>query len=168
MNGLESAVFGLAVQGDEEQIFSLIQDRIQWMDDQGISQWNTVGYWDIFPPSYYRKAIEDHRLYVLKLPETGKIIGAGVLADQDLLWGQDNVSAFYLHNFVADRGVAGTVGVFLSGCEDLARSVGKERFRLDCIKTNLKLNRYYEARGYRAVGSIEDGKYVGNKREKVL
>lgn len=168
MSGRERAVFGPAAPGDEEQIFSLIRDRIQWMDDHGISQWNYVNYWDLYPESYYRTAISEGRLYVLKVPGTGEILSAGVLAESDSLWGQEDLPSVYLHNFVTDRAAPGSGGIFLAACEELARSLGKKWFRLDCIKTNLKLNQYYEAHGYQAVGEIEDGKYVGTKREKVL
>jgi hypothetical protein len=44
----------------------------------------------------------------------------------------------------------------------------KTRLRLDCAIDNVRLNHYYENKGYVFAGQCLDGSYVGNKREKRL
>ncbi len=161
-------LFVPAQKSDAEKVFSLIQDRIRWMDELGIEQWNKEDYWGVFPKSYYHKAIQENRLYVLKEPETAAVVSAGVLSFQDWRWGDDGTPAAYLHNFVTALHTKGIGGIFLKKCEEYIRLSGKKKLRLDCTESNLKLNQYYERHGYKAVGRVIDGNFIGIKREKDL
>ena len=48
----------------------------------------------------------------------------------------------------------------------MAIRIGKDNIRLDCQVSNEKLNQYYKKLGYKYVGTVKEGNYVGNKREK--
>ena len=152
---------------DCSQVLDLIRDRIRWMQERNLRQWESVDYWSFFPESYYEAAIAEERLYVVK--ESGKetVLCAGVLSFQDPDW-SDGAPAVYMHNFASARKAPGVGGFFLARTEDYARAHGKRLFRLDCIETNPELNRYYEERGFRAVGRIRKDGYAGVKREKSL
>lgn len=152
---------------DCPQVLGLIQERIRWMRERNLRQWESVDYWSFFPESYYEAAIAEERLYVVKEAGQEKVLCAGVLSFQDPDW-SDGAPAVYLHNFASDRNAPGVGGFFLTRAEDYARDHGKQLFRLDCIETNLGLNQYYENRGFQAVGRIEKSGYTGIKREKSL
>lgn len=153
---------------DAETFFTLIRERIHWMDKLGIKQWNKEDYWNAFPKSYYYQAIEEKRLYLLREKATGRIVCGGVMAFADRCWEDDGVKAMYLHNFVTALNGNGIGSIFLKNCEEYGRITGKQFLRLDCTKSNLKLNQYYEEHGYRAVGQVIDGPFIGVKREKEL
>lgn len=154
------------------QMFSIILDRMKWMDKVGIRQWNVTYYDEVYPIEYY----EEHRLagevFVLEKKADGSIAAAAVLKNEDDRW--ENVScyrersAFYLHNFASVIGEKGAGAVFLSLAEKYAKSVGKECLRLDSADDNEKLSAYYTEKGYRAVGHCFDGLYSGTLREKQL
>lgn len=48
-----------AIPADTGDIVRLIEDRIRWMDEQGLEQWNKFDYLEVFPPAYFRENIED-------------------------------------------------------------------------------------------------------------
>ena len=159
--------FSPARREDAEEIFAVIRERIQWMDEIGVEQWNTLDYWALFPEGYYLRAIERGQLYVARDADSSAVACLGVLSDFDKDW-RDGVPAVYLHNFAAARRSPGAGGYFLEQGEALARERGKAAFRLDCIESNPALNDYYERRGYRAVGRVAYGDYRGIQREKRL
>ena len=161
-------LFSPAVRGDAEAVFSLIRQRIRWMDEVGIEQWNKEDYWKAFPPAHFYAAIEGKRLFVLTEQDSGQIVGAGVLAAHDDGWPKDDILSFYLHNFVTALDAPGVGNLFLQRCEQYARENGASVLRLDCEQSNRKLNQYYERHGYLAVGTLIDGPFTGTRREKRL
>ena len=50
--------FSPARREDAERIFALIRERIGWMDEIGVEQWNSLDYWALFPEEYYLRAID--------------------------------------------------------------------------------------------------------------
>ena len=62
---------------ETEDVFALYADRIQWMNENGIRQWNMTDYLQAYPKSYYQRQQREGRLYVLK--QNGRIAGAAVL-----------------------------------------------------------------------------------------
>ena len=159
--------FSPARREDAGRIFTLIRDRIRWMDEIGVEQWNTLDYWALFPEAYYLGAIDRGELYVARDAGSGAAVCLGVLSDFDKDW-KDGVPAVYLHNFAAALDAPGAGTYFLEQGEALARKRGKAAFRLDCIESNPALNDYYERHGYRAVGRVAYGDYRGIQREKRL
>lgn len=152
-----------------DEIFSLYEKRIRWMDEKGIHQWNDADYLHIYPADYYREMREKGCLYVLTDAVTGKITGAAVLLSEDERWAEtEEAPAFYVHNLVTDSAVPGAGRALLAAAEALGRTRGKRYMRLDCAVDSAFLNGYYESLGYRAAGQCEDGPYVGVKRQKEL
>ncbi len=157
--------FELAQPEDMEAVFGLIDARIQWMEERGIDQWDRQIYWEVFPRKYYEEARKQHRLFVLRQSHDCAVAGAVVLTDSDPRW-EENQPARYLHNLVAAPTAKGVGSEILRCCEALARRQNCCCLRLDCVRSNEKLNRYYEAHGFVRVESFDDGGYLGNKREK--
>ena len=76
-----------------------------------------------------------------------------VVWDDPLIWGERPESAGYIHMLMVDRGFGGH-GIGRSILEWAERSIaaaGRRLARLDCVKSNRPLRRYYEDAGYRFV-----------------
>ena len=73
-------------------IFSMIIQRMKWMDDKGIHQWNTTKYDEVYPITYYEMERQKGELFVLVDMDTNEIISAAVLKKKDERW-QDTLPA---------------------------------------------------------------------------
>ncbi len=162
--------FEAASMEDVKEVLNLIRARIHWMDEVGIQQWNRRDYFAAYPPAHYQKAVKEGRLYILRDRLSGHIAAAGVYPKGDRYWDDPDgrAGAGYLHNFVSSRAFPGAGGRLLDKLEELARGEGKTRFRIDCNAQNLKLNAYYQSRGYEPAGEVQDDSYRGIRREKKL
>lgn len=88
--------------------------------------------------------------------ESGRIVATIVLLERDLeFWGDDGMPARYVHLLMVDRAHAGqSLGTRVLNCaEKLARAGGADVLRLDAVTEIAPLQRWYEERGYAAVGS---------------
>lgn len=149
------------------RMFRMVEERIAWMDREGIRSWNTSDYLELYPLTYYEDRARSRRMFALERLSDGKIVCAGVLLEEDGRW-PDGLPAVYIHHLVSDAGERGTGSVFLACAEDYARARGVDRIRLDCYTHNAEINAYYEKLGYRPAGTCVDGEYQGTLREKRL
>ena len=134
------------------QMFDLVLERMKWMDEKGIEQWNVMGYDEVYPLSYYEQKCSEGRAFALE-DKDGAILDA---------------PAIYVHNLVSKVG-AGDVGAeFLRRAEEYALSINKEYLRLDSSEDNEPLAKYYENLGFVPAGTCTDGPYKGVRREKKL
>ena len=83
------STFRRAAAGEAEQVFDLIRQRIAWMDERGIQQWNHPGYLRRYPLDYFRQCAEEGQLYALwtecgVLAAGGRGVGGGPALDR--LW----------------------------------------------------------------------------------
>ena len=162
-------LFELADEAALGQIYKLIDQRIRWMDEKGIRQWNVTDYWKAYPKDYYVREMWRGTLHVLKRKADRQVMGAVVLLEQDSRWKDAApLPAYYIHNFVADEAERGAGGMMLQKIQELAVKNHKACLRLDCAVSNEKLNRYYEQKGFLLAGQCVDGNYSGNRREKKL
>ena len=152
-----------------EDIYRLIRNRIRWMDQSGIRQWNVTNYWDAYPETYYQTQLRQGRLYVLRRGDNRKIAGAAVILEHDRRWLNDaGIPSYYIHNFVTDIEEKGAGRIILKEVAKMALKNGKQCIRLECAADNGRLNSYYERQGFVLVGQCVEGCYQGNKREKKL
>lgn len=149
------------------QMFSMILQRMKWMDEKGIRQWNVTNYDKAYPEAYYEEECQKGEVFVLVEKATGEIVSAAVLKESDVRWDDDR-PAVYLHNFVTKIGKSGAGTMFLQFVEEYATGKGKKYFRLDSAVTNEALAKYYESQGFLPVGTCEEGLYKGILREKKL
>ena len=157
-------IFRRAAAADLEQFLKIIDERIAWMDEHGIRQWNVTGYKRAFPREYYERALADGDLWAL-CGADGALLAAACLFEEDRHW-DDGVPALYAHNLASAPGAKDAGRDFLRHAAALASSLGKEKLRLDSAEDNEPLARWYESQGYRAVGIVRDGPYRGTLREK--
>lgn len=149
-------------------MLALIHQRIAWMDQVGIRQWNVTDYDGVYPPEYYQLCFQKGELFALEDTASGQIVCAGALKEQDDRWPDASQPAFYLHHLAADPAHKGAGRIFLRAAEAYAAGAGKVYFRLDSAIDNFKLTAYYEAQGYLPVGRCVDGAYEGILRQKPL
>lgn len=162
-------IFRPAEINEIEEIFSLYVQRIRWMDEHGIRQWNVTDYMGRYPVSYYQKQCELGALYVLRSVKDNALAGAVVLYQKDIRWhDKPDMPAYYVHNLVSAPGCKGAGARMIAEVERIAVAHGKLYMRLDCAVDNAFLNRYYEAKGYKEAGICEDRLYRGICREKKL
>ena len=153
---------------DLPRFYDLLRQRIAWMDQVGIQQWNTTDYWGVYPESHYEALTDRGEFYVLFREADGLLVSGAALYDSDPRWPDCTPPAFYVHHLVTDMAEKGAGRAMLRACEDLGRRRGKIYLRLDCAVDNVPLNRYYEEQGYLPAGSCIDGAYAGTLRQKWL
>jgi len=150
-------------------MFSLILERMKWMDKKSINHWNADKYDSIYPQSYYEEKTQQGNIYCLVNSSTNELLCAAVLFESDESW-EDNEPSIYIHNFVAKVSYPGIGKVFLKYTEDFARLKGKKYLRLDSSENNEKLAAYYTKQGFIPIGPCVyvDGFYKGIKRQKEI
>ena len=151
---------------EASKMFDLIVQRIRWMDEQDIHQWNETEYDQAYPLAHYEKACRAGNAYGLFADDV--LVCAALLLEEDAFWPEDNINALYVHAFASRCDVPGAGAAFLRKTEDYARAKGKDYLRLDSQRDNEKLARYYRAQGFADVGECEDGPYLGTLRQKKL
>ena len=162
-------IFQPAAPQEVEAAFHLYEQRVSWMNEKCLHQWNDTDYLNAYPISYYREEQEAGRLYVLKKSADGAVVGAAVLLTADERWTDaEPVPAYYIHSLVTIPNLPGAGRAILAEIDCLARKNGKTFLRLDCSVDSVFLNSYYESQGYRLSGQCQDGPYYGNRREKRL
>jgi GNAT superfamily N-acetyltransferase len=126
------------------------------MIDQGIYQWN-----EYYPSQEaFGQDIARNELYVLEI--RGKIIGTMVIStlmDSEyypISWLTPNGNNIYIHRLAVhpEEQKKGYAQVLMDFAEDRARIVGFISVRLDTFGKNSRNNKFYRARGYKAVGDI--------------
>ena len=157
--------FQRGIRADLPRVYELIDQRIHWMDEKGIRQWNVTDYWGCYPPAHYERAVDMGCLYVLR-QAGGVIVAVAVLWEEDERWHGDSATAYYVHHLTTALGERGAGEIMLAECYALARRQGKEFLRLDCAVDNPVLNAYYQRQGFEPAGQCVDGLYKGVLRQK--
>lgn len=155
-----------AVPADTDGVIALIAERIRWMDEAGIEQWNKTQYMLRYPRDYWEEQIRGGFFFVAE--EDGRITGVMALYPEDERWPEDGVSAFYVHHLASACGAPGTGRKLLLWAEGYSRQEGKAYLRLDSAVGNEGLARFYGSLGYTEAGLCTDGPYHGICREKNL
>ena len=95
---------------DVDAIISLVQSRIDWMNDVGLHQWNETDYFGRYPRSYWERNID----YFLVGEEEGRVVVAIALYTEDVRWTHDGEytgtatgQAYYLHHLVTNPACKG-------------------------------------------------------------
>lgn len=150
---------------DLDNILALIKERMKWMDEHGMDQWNKGDYLSFYTPQYFLSHIQAKELLITKQEE--ELTGVVGFFYDDERWDHDP-HFIYLHHLAASTHHPGTGKALLLACEKEAKNLGKLGIRLDCQKGNVKINEFYASLGYRIKGSFSSGEYQGIKREKLF
>lgn len=76
---LHNSLFRSGTIYDVPDIIGLIERRIEWMDCNGINQWNKSHYRERYPDGYYIQAAEKGLLYVLTAKDSNRIIAVRIV-----------------------------------------------------------------------------------------
>lgn len=134
--------------GDLGAVLELRDEIARWLEARDIAMWQApirrelVAGW-----------IDQGALWVCR--ETGRVVAVVVLLERDPeFWDDDGTPARYVHLLMVDRSHAGTgLGARVLDCaEKLARAGGAHVLRLDAATEVAPLQRWYEDRGYAAIG----------------
>lgn len=70
-------------------------------------------------------------------------------------WGSDGTRPAYLHRFATRTGYRGLGLRMLGAAEGIARGLGANLMRLDCVSSDARIRRYYEDEGFEFHGDIQ-------------
>ena len=156
-------VFRKAEKKDVKFIISLIKQRIEWMNQVGINQWNKTDYLGVYPVSYFEQNID----YFIVAEIHKIIVAATALYRLDERW-NEQTNSLYVHHLVSDINYKGVGKKLLEYAEIYAKNNGFESIKLDSAVGNIKLENFYTELGYTPCGTCVDGPYHGILREKKL
>lgn len=160
--------FRAAQEQDVDSIIEIIKDRIKWMDQKQLHQWNKTDYMKQYPREYFLRRVRAGEFYLV-CNNGGEPMGAIALLTEDPRWKDDEPKpCYYAHHLAAKRSAHGAGRALLMFCEQFAKGQGKVAIRLDCQKGNDRLNDFYAQLGYQYVAPMKEDNYEGIKREKQL
>ncbi|MGG6311101.1 GNAT family N-acetyltransferase [Paenibacillus macerans] len=136
----------LAGEEDLEMIRQMLIEAADWMQENGVKQWNPQQ----FTPELIRSYYEERDIYLLHA--SGEPAAMFTLQDSDPdYWGELNVPGYsYLHRLTIRlpyRG-KGLGGRILRWAAKRSKVLGRTGLRLDCWNQNLKLNQLYQGFGF--------------------
>jgi GNAT superfamily N-acetyltransferase len=150
--------------GDVELIRQMLVEAAEWMQGEGIEQWKPEQFTVDEIMTYF-----EYRMIFLAL-DGEKPAGMFTLQDTDPSYWKtnDDPNYYYLHRLTVSlpyrRFGLGTA--FLDWASNKASSEGKKGLRLDCRRSNLKLNRFYQKQGFKFMGVTEKQEQFFNLYER--
>ncbi|MFD7186289.1 GNAT family N-acetyltransferase [Streptomyces sp. NPDC059904] len=136
---------------DVSTLMDLRSEAEDWLQGQGTDQWSDreAGARAI---SKWRESIDDGRTWIIlnEDAETVATVSRGSV-DRDFWTSEDDPeTAFYLYKLIVRRSAAGLgVGsLVLDWACRVGSAEGRRWVRIDCWRSNLKLQRYYENLGF--------------------
>ena len=125
-------------------VATLLDEATVWVGELGHEQWPLP-----YPREEIAAAIERGEVYVA---EVGNDVVATVtlLWDDTLHWGERPPDAAYVHKLAVSRASAGQrIGSrIVEWADRTAAANGRSFLRLDCMRTNPGIRRYYEELGF--------------------
>ena len=137
----------LANLNDIESILELYSERMTWFKENNIKQWSR--YLENHPKSEFIEAIENNNYYIIK--ENNEIVAGFELSTNSKDWNDDITPAYYIYKVVTKVGHKKIGQIIFNKCKEIAKSDGKKYLRLDCLKSNKKLNNIYESYNFKLV-----------------
>lgn len=152
----------LAEKEELKEILEVIKERCDWFQKNNINQWRN-NYPGRYNEDYFYEAMQVHKLYIAV--EDNKIIGVFLLKESDKVFWDNDDPAYYIHHLATKIGYPGVGSKILKFIEELAKKDSKKYIRLDCKKSNVALNQYYQNQGFTFKGDGEEP-YSHNLWEK--
>lgn len=149
----------IAKEKDIEDIHDLIIKRCKWFKENNIKQWD-MSYAKRYNKDYLKKQINTNLMYIARCNET--IVGCMFLKSKDEDYWQDDKPSYYIHHLATNTLYKGIGKSLINFAISKARIDNKEYLRLDCFKSNIKLNNYYKNLGFENRGSGKIGGYTYN------
>jgi GNAT superfamily N-acetyltransferase len=138
-----------ACQADDlSRVAELLDEATVWVGERGYEQWPLP-----YPRGEIAAAIERGEVYVAELD--GDVVATVTLLwDDELHWGERPPDAAYVHKLAVSRACAGQrIGhEIVEWADTTAAANGRTFLRLDCMRTNPGIRRYYEQLGFQHLG----------------
>lgn len=159
---MDNITIYLAIKKDIRDILNILEQRCIWMEEKNIEQWESNSYTVTFNYKYFKNEIENNNVYVAKIDN--KVRGVFLLREYDKFW-KDSKNSFYIHHLATDINYPGLGKIMINKIKEIASQNNKLYVRLDCVKENKKLNKYYEKLGFVLKKSGIINSYNYNLRE---
>lgn len=145
----------LAKESDVPEILEIIKERCNWFEENQIDQWGSWYYEELYDEKYFKKIMKKYLLYVVKKED--EIIGTFLLKKEDdkTHWKQSQ-NAYYLWHFVTKIGHPKLGEKMLEFIKDLAKEKNVKYLRLECMRSNPKINEYYKNHGFQNKGEGDE------------
>ncbi len=150
--------------GELDKVLELYKERIDWFRNKNIDQWQD--YFVCHPVDEFTDAVNDERMFCLR--QNGEIIAAFELASDNNFWSDQERDAYYVCKLVIRVGYKNIGDLIFKICEDIVVYNNKTYLRLNCRKSNKKLNSIYQDYGFKFIMSRDDNNYTYNLRQLEL
>lgn len=144
----------LAEEKDVPQILKIIKQRCDWFQENNIEQWGSWYYEDLYDKKYFLDAMKKYSLYIVKNQK--EIIGAFLLKYENEKYWKDKEKSVYLEHFVTKVGNKGVGEIILNFIQKLAKEKELKYLRLECMRINPKINKYYKNHGFQDKGQSDE------------
>lgn len=151
----------LANINDIDSIIRLYSERMKWFKDNNIKQWSK--YLNNHPKSEFEKAINNGNYYIIK--QNDEIVAGFELSTNSKEWNDDTTPAYYIYKVVTKVGYKNLGQFIFEKCKEIAKLDGKKYLRLDCLKSNKKLNNIYKNHNFQLVKCGKNDQYSYSLRE---
>jgi GNAT superfamily N-acetyltransferase len=132
---------------------SIIEEVAAWGTSEGFPNWIPGSFAgpESRGVSHLLGDIASGGLYLVWRGDTA-VATVSLLEDDPIFWPDAGSEALYVHRFAVRRSAAGAGRTAVLWCLDEARRRGRSFVRLDCLRDNPGIRRYYESFGFIAVG----------------
>lgn len=151
----------LAKMKDIDSILALYSDRMKWFKNNNIKQWSR--YLQNHPKEEFAEAIKNKNFYIIK--QKNILVAGFELSTNSKDWNDDITPAYYIYKVVTKVGHKNLGQVIFDKCKELAKRDGKKFLRLDCLKSNQKLNGIYESHNFKLIRYGNNERYSYSLRE---
>ena len=151
----------LANMNDIDLILQLYSERMQCFKDNNIKQWSK--YLTNHPKTEFEEAINNKNFYIIL--KDNEIIAGFELSEDSREWKDNVTSSYYIYKVVTKVGHKNIGNIIFQKCKEIARKNGKKYLRLDCLKSNEKLNNIYESHDFKLVRYGSNERYNYSLRE---
>jgi RimJ/RimL family protein N-acetyltransferase len=153
---------------DLVSVMEILDEAAAWLKARGIQQWPSP-----HPPHVWQRttaAIQRGDVYLAYMLLERSPVGTLRLTWTDAYWSSDRELAGYVHGLAIRTHLHGyhLGDALLDWAKDQVRQVNRKVLRLDCLTQNAALCHYYETRGFRLCGQIEDQDYRANLYEQAV
>jgi len=141
-------------------VMEIFDEAARWLLARGIHQWESPPPPDCW--TKFRDEIAEEHVYLVTRDGSDVVVGTFRIAWSGEPPWEDESNAGYLYSLALRPCYIGQ-GIGPAVISWLAKhfaSLGKEKFRLDCIAANERLRKWYEELGFGYRGVVTDGPYV--------
>ena len=138
---------------DAEVVADLLDEATRWVGGLGFEHWPLP-----FPRAELGAAIARGEVYVADVDGVA-VATVTLLWDDPMYWGERPPDAAYVHKLAVrrDRAGRGIGAAIVEWADGEARTAGRRFLRLDCLRDDAGIRRYYERLGFEHRGDLELG-----------